>query len=251
MKLENKVKLVLLFNHVVAITAIVYSGWSWLLLSLLGWFMFAKVGGEVGLHRYLAQRSFETGYWRRRLLVTLGIFNCFGSPIAWAGVHRKHHVMSDTEEDPHGCQSGWRVWLTFWRSFKIERKYGKHVLDLLRDKWIRNIHDHYFKILIGTYVLIALIDWRVAAFLISVPSVYAFHCAGMVNVFCHRYGYRVSDTNDLSTNNTLVNLLTMGCGLHNAHHAKPDAWDNRTHKWEIDIHAWIIKNFFMIKHGTN
>ena len=133
MKLENKVKLVLLFNHVVAITAIVYSGWSWLLLSLLGWFMFAKVGGEVGLHRYLAHRSFETGYWRRRLLVTLGIFNCFGSPIAWAGVHRKHHVVSDTEEDPHGCQSAWRVWTTFWKPFKVERKYyGKHILNLLK-----------------------------------------------------------------------------------------------------------------------
>ena len=97
-----------------------------------------------------------------------------------------------------------------------------------------------------SYLLIALIDWRIAAFFISVPSVYAFHCAGAGNVFNHRYGYRVSDTNDLSTNNTWVNLLTMGCGLHNAHHAKPDAWDNRTRKWEIDIHAWIIKNFFKI-----
>ena len=253
MKLENRAKLLLLFSHVVAITAILHSEWSWLLLSLFGWIIFIKVGGEIGLHRYLAHQSFITGRWRRRLLVTLGIFTGFASPIAWVGVHRKHHAKSDTEEDPHGCQSAWRVWSTFWKPFKIERKYyGKHILNLLReDKWILNIHHHYFKIYFITYLLIALIDWRIAAFLISVPSVYAFHCAGVGNVLCHRYGYRVYDTNDLSTNNTLMNILTMGCGLHNSHHAKPDAYDHRTYKWEIDIHAWIIKNFFMIKHGTN
>ena len=248
MTLEYKLKLILLFNHIITVIALIYSGWSWIALSFVGWIMFGKIGGEIALHRYLAHNSFTTGYWRRRLLIVLSMFNCFGSPIAWVGVHRKHHAESDKHNDPHGFQPAWRVWTTFWKPFIVERKF---VVDLLKDKWIKIIHKHYLKILIGTYVLIALIDWRIAAFLISIPAVMIFHNAGIVNVFCHRSGYRVYDTKDRSTNNTWVNILTLGSGLHNTHHAKPGDWDSRTYKWEIDFPAWIIKNFLLIKHGTN
>ena len=86
-----------------------------------------------------------------------------------------------------------------------------------------------------------LIDWRIAVFLISVPAVVTFHSAGLVNVFCHKWGYRHYDTPDHSTNNTWVNFLTLGSGLHNTHHAKPMSWDNRVKWWEIDLPAVIIK----------
>ena len=244
MSYEYKLKLILLANHILAVVGLVYAGWEWVWLSIAGWIMFGKVGGEIALHRYLSHKSFETSYWKSRLLIVLSMFNCFGSPIAWCGVHRKHHAVPETKEDPHGGQPAWRIWTTFWEPFTIETRFVK---DLIKDKWIKFIHQHYLKLLLGAYGAIALIDWRIAVFLISIPAVVTFHSAGAVNVFCHKWGYRLFNTPDGSTNNTWVNLITLGSGLHNTHHQKPQSWNNKEKWWEIDLPAWIIKNFFLEK----
>ena len=215
MSYEYKLKLILLANHLLLIVGLMYADLSWLWLSLIGWIMFGKVGGEIALHRYLSHKSFETSYWKSRMLIVLSMFNCFGSPIAWCGVHRKHHAVPETKEDPHGGQSAWRIWTTFWEPFTIETRFVK---DLIKDKWIKFIHQHYLKLLLGVYGIVALIDWRIAVFLISIPAVITFHSAGAVNVLCHKWGYRLFNTPDGSTNNTWVNLITLGSGLHNTHH---------------------------------
>jgi len=238
MNTEYKIKLIILFNHIALIIGIIYASPIWLLLTFIGWIAFGKLGGEVGLHRYFSHKSFKTSIWKERMLLVLGIFNCFGSPIMWVGVHRKHHIKSDTDEDPHGNQAIWRVWLTFWKPFNIEMKY---FADLLRDNWQKNIHKHYFKILIGTYIILALVDWRIPVFLISISSVISFHSAGMVNSLCHKYGYRNFDTKDTSTNNTWVNYITLGSGLHNNHHAAPTSWTTKTKPSEIDFSGWLVK----------
>ena len=111
--------------------------------------------------------------------------------------------------------------------------------------YVKLIHKNYLKILITSYVILAIIDWRIAVFLISIPTVLTFHCAGAVNSICHRWGYRLFDTPDKSTNNTFLNLITLGCGLHNTHHAKPSSWINGERWYEIDIPAWVIKNFLI------
>ena len=244
MSYEYKLKLILLANHLLLIVGLMYADLSWLWLSLIGWIMFGKVGGEIALHRYLSHKSFETSYWKSRMLIVLSMFNCFGSPIAWCGVHRKHHAVPETKEDPHGGQSAWRIWTTFWEPFTIETRFVK---DLIKDKWIKFIHQHYLKLLLGVYGIVALIDWRIAVFLISIPAVITFHSAGAVNVLCHKWGYRLFNTPDGSTNNTWVNLITLGSGLHNTHHQKPQGCSNKEKWWEIDLPAWIIKTFLLDK----
>ncbi len=242
MSYEYKLKLILLFNHIMLVTGLVYADLSWLALSLVGWIMFGKVGGEIALHRYLAHNSFKTGPLRRKFLIAMSIFNCFGSPVLWCGIHRKHHQVPDAEGDPHGDQSLWRVWTTFWKPFSVERKY---VADLIRDPFIKFVHQNYLKILFSSYIILALIDWRIAVFLISIPAVVTFHSAGAVNSICHKWGYRLFNTPDKSTNNLFVNLITLGSGLHNTHHAKPYSWDNKERWYELDLPAWIIRKFLI------
>lgn len=243
MNYEYKIKTIILLNHLIFGLAVYYAQPEWFILSFIGWIIFGKIGGEIALHRYMCHKSFITGKIRHYILVLLSVFDCQGTPIAWCGVHRKHHAKSETEEDPHGAQSSWRIWSTFWKPFKIERKY---IVDLIKDPVIKFVHNNYFKILLGTYILLALIDWRIPAFLISIPAVIAFHSSGLVNVFCHNYGYRHFDTKDHSTNNLIVNMLTLGSGLHNTHHAKPNSWNNKIKWWEIDLPGSIIK-YFLIK----
>ena len=243
MSYEYRLKAILLVNHILAITGLYVAGFSgWLWLTLAGWILFGKVGGEIGLHRYLAHQSFETGPLRRKLLVFLSAFNCFGSPVLWCSIHRKHHVVPDMKGDPHGDQAGWKVWSTFWEPFHIERKY---VVDLIRDPFIKFMHTHYLKILLDVYGVLALIDWRIPVFLISLPAVITFHSAGAVNVLCHKYGERLFNTPDKSTNNHIVNLLTLGSGLHNTHHAEPKNWSNKKRWYDLDLPGSIIKYFFI------
>lgn len=239
----NKIKLLILFNHVAAIFGLLYGNPWMLVLSAVGLLLINKIGGEIGLHRYFCHRSFKTTRAGHYALLVLSSLNCFGPPMAWVGVHRKHHQHSDTDMDPHGAQPAWRVWSTFWKPFTIEKRY---IGDMLREPEQVFVYKWYFAIVLTAYALLALADWQIPVFLISIPSVLSFHLAGLVNTMCHRSGDRDFDTDDHSYNNRWVNLITLGSGLHNTHHAHPNRWDNRTREGDIDLPAVIIEKFLMV-----
>ncbi|SVD80594.1 uncharacterized protein METZ01_LOCUS433448, partial [marine metagenome] len=48
-------------NHILAVIGIVYSSLSWYLWIPVGFLLFGKFGSEIGNHRYVAHKSFETG----------------------------------------------------------------------------------------------------------------------------------------------------------------------------------------------
>lgn len=238
-----KIKLLILINHILAIIGLIYGNYYWLFLSIIGWLLINKVGGEVALHRYFCHKSFKTNKFGHYTLLVLACLNCFGPPIAWVGVHRKHHHYSDTDLDPHGAQPFWRVWSTFWKPFIIEKKY---IGDMLRQPEQIFVYKWYFWLISLTFIILGLINWQLPIFLISIPSVLSFHFAGLVNTICHRYGDKDFETKDNSFNNRWVNMITLGSGLHNTHHAYPNKWDNRTKKGDLDLPAVIIEKVFMI-----
>ena len=73
----------------------------------------------------------------------------------------------------------------------------------------------------------------------------SFHLAGLVNTVCHLSGDKLYETKDNSYNNKWVNMITLGSGLHNTHHAFPNNWDNRRNTGDIDLPAIIIKNILI------
>jgi len=241
------VRILLILNHILAVIGIIYSPLPWYLWIPIGFLLFGKFGSEIGNHRYVAHNSFETGPIRHFLLSTLGIFNCYGSPISWAIAHRAHHMNSDEELDPHSPHiiSWWRVWLTLWRKVNLPIK---HYADLLKDPIYKKSHKYYFYIIGITFLLLSLIDWRLPVFLISIPSVGIIHGAALVNIVCHKWGYRNFETTDKSTNNTLGQWLSgfTGSMLHNNHHYDPSAYNTKmSDKWyETDfLNVFIIEKF--------
>jgi len=77
--------------------------------------------------------------------------------------------------------------------------------------------------------------------------VYNFIAAGLVNVLGHRpeYGTRTFDTDDLSSNNKFLQILTWNEGLHNHHHANAGAYRFTVNKGDFDFPAFLIEKFFM------
>jgi stearoyl-CoA desaturase (delta-9 desaturase) len=63
-----------------------------------------------------------------------------------------------------------------------------------------------------------------------------------LTVIGHTHGYTNYTINDSSKNSWLANILSLGEGWHNNHHAQP--WNHRQgHRWwEIDPPAWVIEN---------
>ena len=236
--MNYKIKALIVFNHLISIIGLIYGNLWLLVASLIAYSLIAHMGIEVGLHRYFSHRSFKTTKFWHYVMLILGSLNCFGPPLVWVGVHRKHHAASDTDDDPHGNQSAWMIWLTLWKPFNVEVKYVK---DMLRNKEHLIMYKYYFLFIGFVWLSLFFINWQLPIFLISIPSVLSFHSTGLVNTLCHSKGERLYETNDNSYNNKWVNVITLGSGLHNTHHAFPSSWDTRRKKWDIDLSAIIIK----------
>jgi stearoyl-CoA desaturase (delta-9 desaturase) len=74
-----------------------------------------------------------------------------------------------------------------------------------------------------------------------VRTVAVWHITWSVNSLSHIFGYKNHDTDDHSTNNWLVALLTVGEGWHNNHHHDPASASNQHRWWEFDITYYEIK----------
>lgn len=245
--MDIQFKILIVFHHL-ALLSLFYLDWNWdwLWLSLFGWILFGKIGGEIGFHRLFAHRSFQTQLWKERILLTLGSLNCLGSSYGWVGTHRIHHRYSDTNKDPQSPKhyKWYNIWLVNWIPIKFSPKLVK---DLAIEPWHLFFHKYYFLIVTIIYFTLAIIDIRIAVFLISASAVWTFHTSSLlIDIVCHKWGYRNFDTKDDSKNNTLVNILMLGSGLHNNHHADSKSPYYAVKKYEWDLPGHFIK-YFLIK----
>ena len=80
--------------------------------------------------------------------------------------------------------------------------------------------------------------WSLVVWGIFLRLVVVFHCTWFVNSATHKFGYRIYDTGDRSTNCWWVALLTYGEGWHNNHHAFQYSARHGMQWWEIDL-TWM------------
>lgn len=241
---DQTVRTLQIINHILTFVgilyAIYYSEYYYLFLSCIFYYLLGILGVNIGFHRMLAHRSFSTYKPIYYALSVMGILSALGSSIAWVAIHRQHHRHSDTELDPHSPHRvGWlRSWLGFWGKIKIDLSNCK---DLRKSKFHKFLHKNYIFIH-GSYIFfLSLIDPMLIIFVYAIPTVLIFHSVGLFDVIAHIHGYRNFDTVDQSKNSWLANILTMGEGWHNNHHAKPSAYSNQEKWWEFDITGLIIR----------
>ena len=225
------------------IAAIVFS-----LASLLNIFYIT-----VLYHRGLSHGSVKLNQLSIWLVSKTGIWVTGIDPKAWVCMHRAHHMYSDTENDPHSpIRFGvFGVALGQLRSYesaligliKKDKKYTQLVSDidfgvsrLNRKKlWLT---PYFFHLAVSVVLGFLTGAWIIgAAYYFGIMS-HPVH-GWMVNSLAHKYGYRNFETNDHSTNNTLVSLLVFGEGLQNNHHAYPKSANFAKTKGEIDFGYWL------------
>lgn len=251
-----KVKLLILISFITTVWWVITNNETWWVnflyfyVSLLA----GRVFVEIGLHRFFSHKSFKTSEFKKNFLLIGGTLIGLGSCISYVGVHRTHHRYSDTPKDPHSPTNIGiiKTWLTMWdKNWVVD---FSSVKDLLRDPLQMFLHRHYFKIIICWILLLSLISLIINSIiplllLFALPNLMTFITAGFTNAIGHTVGYRNFDTDDRSTNQYFTRFLLLSAGLHNNHHAYPNAWNfNVRKKWfEFDTEGTLIKHFF-IKH---
>ena len=251
MKLDTKIRLLQMFNHLVSIPAVIYAVISqqyWLfLVAFISWLIIGPISSVITMHRLLTHRSFKTHPLIEKILSYISVISTIGPTISWVALHRQHHATSDRLGDPHSPYKNSRfdfkeaikVWWGYeWTIPNIPVGYVK---DLMRDPTHKFIFNNYFKIIFAFCAILILFDPTLWLFVYVVPASMTVHLIGVVNVLGHWHGYRSYETVDKSTNSWIANLVSLGDGWHNNHHARPGNWHSGERWWEWDLMAQIIK----------
>jgi len=209
------------------------------------------VAVTVYLHRHSAHRSLELGaplkhFFRFWLWLTTGM-----TTKAWTAIHRKHHAVCETPDDPHSPQifgikkvllEGAELYRASAKDQELLKRFGKGTPD----DWLeRNVYTPHSAMGV---TLLALID--VALFGAAGLTVWAVQmlwipvlAAGVINGIGHFWGYRNFECPDAATNISPWGILIGGEELHNNHHTYPNSAKLSVKPWEFDMGWFWIRLF--------
>ena len=205
----------------------------------------------VYLHRALTHRALTlhpvvSFPCRCVIWVTTGM-----RPREWVAVHRKHHAMTDTSDDPHSplVAGFWSVQLgnvgLYKRAARDSETVRKYARDLPADRFDRLAFDSSLVGLgIGITILV-LVMWALGFGLVTGFVAAGLHAvmyvmlAGAINAVGHKFGKQPYESS--ATNLKPLALVTGGEGLHNNHHAAPTSARFSLHRGEIDPGWWIVR----------
>lgn len=203
---------------------------------------------SVFYHRGLTHGALTLSPFTQKLVQHTGNWFTGLDPKGWVCMHRLHHDHSDSELDPHSPTHFGIIGVFYaqLKSYKrILYKLGKgdeKISAVVADipygvSWLNRNNLWYLPYIVHGAVALAL------AFIGGWYLLGACYFLGMmshpvqgwlVNSFGHAKGYRNFNTNDNSTNNTLVAWTVMGEGYQNNHHSYPASPKFSHHWYEID-----------------
>lgn len=243
--------------HLTALAAWATFTWE----GFVAFFLLYQVTGlgiTVGYHRYLTHASFKACIPVHWALILLGMSAAQGTALEWPAVHRKHHVYSDTEDDPHSPHHGGLWWAHMGWLFATfsprerDTLYARYAKDLLQDPFLRFVSHPvvYLAWILLTIAAIGGVGFAIGgipmclSFLVYgvfVRLVVVYHVTWAVNSATHVWGYRSHMTTDQSRNLWWVALLSGGEGWHNNHHASQKVANHGQRWFEVDPSAWVIR----------
>ncbi len=135
--------------HLGALAAPFFFTWKALGICVFLSWLTGSIGVCMGYHRYLTHGSFATYRPIRWLLAFIGGLSGEGSALTWVANHRKHHMFSDKEGDPHSPRDGnwWSHMLWFMPDFgrkHYQTMLARYAPDLAKDPVMRFLHTMCF-----------------------------------------------------------------------------------------------------------
>ncbi len=247
-----------------AVAGVLLWGWgfSWVHLGLLlGMYVLSALGITVGYHRLFTHRSFETYRPVQFVLGALGSMAAEGPLLRWVAFHRRHHQLSDTQDDPHTPHHQGNGFFGLIRGFWFAHlgwifkpdppNLSRYVRDLQQSALLRRV-SALFPLWVALGLLIPAVlagvltgTWTGAVLGLiwgGLARIFlVHHVTWSVNSVCHLWGGRPYRSGDHSRNNFLFGILALGEGWHNNHHAFPTSARHGLRWWQVDVSYWVIR----------
>jgi fatty-acid desaturase len=246
-KINWNTSVFMIIFHLGAVAALFVFSWQALAVTLVLWWVSGSLGVGMGFHRLLTHRGFKTPKVVEYFLTFCGLLALEGGAINWVVTHRIHHAHTDVPGDPHTPRDG-RWWshmgwiLTGTAQQHSEEVMWRYAPDLMKDRvqvWMNRLY--FVPLIISGLLLLAFGGWSFLMVGVFLRVTVGLHFTWLVNSATHIWGRRRFVTNDLSTNNWWVALLSFGEGWHNNHHAHPRAARHGLKWYEIDVNWYGIK----------
>ena len=252
---------------ILALGVVAWQVWS----ELLGWsdlivfammYVLTGLGVTVGFHRLFTHRSFKTGKAVRATLAAMGSMAIEGPVISWVADHRKHHVFSDQEGDPHsphvdhghglkgalrGLMHAHLGWLFIHNQRGLKSRYAP---DLIADPIVNWVSRTFLLWVIASLALPFLLGWLIGGTIAegltgllwggAVRMLVLHHSTYSINSLCHFFGRQRFKTGDESRNLWWLWPFTFGESWHNNHHAFPTSARHGLGRFQFDPSAWVI-----------
>jgi fatty-acid desaturase len=251
---DYPVGIVLGLIHVAALGIFlpVFFSWSAVAVAVV-LYVVTAFGITLAFHRLLTHRSLVVPKLVEYALAVLGTLALQGGPIEWVAQHRKHHAHTDRDGDPHNAHRGMK-WAHFEWLFRSNadrlppNARARWAPDLVKDPFYVALEKYnvFLQVIVGA-ALFAAGGWSWVIWGLFARLVFVYHSTWLVNSAAHDSGYQSYRTNDLSTNNWFVALLTFGEGWHNNHHAFPSSARHGLRWFEFDPTYWAIKCLALVR----
>jgi stearoyl-CoA desaturase (delta-9 desaturase) len=220
------------------------------LLILPVWLFVAFGNGTAG-HRYIGHSQFETSAFMHWMLVIWCTVSAYSSPLYWQVQHKHHHRNTDKHSDIHSPVNGYWQAMFFWAfnqerldSVFIERASKVSVAKALKDPAIKFASTYFIAINVLFLALMLSVSTSLL-FAMGIAFCLEHIRLGLINTICHAKkfpgNYRNHKTGDLSQNNLILGIISLGFGWHNNHHADPKKLILTEKWWEIDLEGQLGK----------
>ena len=220
-------------------------------------------GVTVGFHRMFTHRSFTP---TRPLKIALGIAGSMaveGSIVSWVANHRRHHMFSDRDGDPHSPHrygagvsaqlKGFAHAHVGWLFRADASPPERFAPDLLRDRDVAVLSRLFPLFALISLAIPFVAGWGMSGTLYGglsallwaglVRMAVLHHVTWSVNSVCHMFGRRPHAAKDLSRNFAPLAVLSMGESWHNFHHAFPASARHGAGRGQLDSSAAVIRVF--------
>ena len=225
------------------------------LIVFVGLYFACGLSITVGYHRLFSHRS-HNAKWPLVLFYSIfGAGSFQNSIIEWCSDHRRHHKMTDSEDDPYSASRGFWYSHIGWILLEEENFTNdfSNVKDLQESKIIMWQHRNIFLIgALSGLILPAIIGLAVGGISGAVGCfvwaglarvVFVHHGTFLINSAAHIWGTQPYSEENSSRDSFWLAFLTFGEGYHNFHHTFQADYRNG-HKWyHMDPSKWWIQSF--------
>jgi stearoyl-CoA desaturase (delta-9 desaturase) len=265
---QRLVTSVIILGPVVAVgvilSQVLSDGLAWQNFVIAAIFYFVVAHGvTVGFHRLFTHKSFEASRPLKIALALIGSLSFQGSLIGWVADHRRHHMFTERDGDPHsptrppGQRFG-RLRGLFhahigWLFEHASTSREKFAPDLLADRDIVFVDKLFVPCCVATFALPFGIGWVITGRFTGGLALFLWagvlrvgllhHVSWSTNSICHVFGRRPFNTDDSSKNFAPFAVLSMGESWHNAHHAFPALARHGVDRHQLDTSALLIRMF--------